>query len=391
MKLKFSQKFKAFPPFLFEELYRKERAERAKGKNIISLAVGDPDIPTNSAIVEVAINEIKNPLNHRYSNTKGNERLRKAISNWHKIRHNVNFDYDKEVSVLIGSKEGIAHLPFLIMNEGDYCLIPDPTYPTYKTGVILSGGKIFNVPLLEENNFLPDLAKIPQKIVRKAKLFFINYPNNPTGANINLDFFKELVKWAKKNEIIIVQDAAYCDIYFDKQTPSIFEISGAKDIAIEFYSASKTYCMAGWRIGWVVGNSKIVCGLNQLKENIDSGQFNAIQNSVAYALDNHYKIVPDIRLKFKERADFFSKNLKQCGWHLKEPQGSCFIWARPPVKVDSFKAAYYMLEKISLLTAPGSGFGKYGEGYIRFSLTESDNLLSEAILRLKQLDWSKYE
>lgn len=391
MKIELSKKLKLFPPFLFEELYRKEKEERAKGKNIISLAVGDPDIPTHPEIVETAVNEIRNPTNHRYSNTKGNERLRRAISNWHKRRHNLSFDPDKEVSVLIGSKEGIAHLPFVIINEGDYCIIPDPTYPTYKTGVILSGGKIYNIPLLEENNFLPDLGKIPKKVLSKAKLFFINYPNNPTGANVTIDFFKELVKWARKNEIIIAQDAAYCDIYFDNPTPSIFEVPGARDIAIEFYSASKTYCMPGWRIGWVVGNTKLVCALNSLKENIDSGQFNAIQNSVAYALDNHERIVPEIREKFKQRAMMFSQGLKECGWHLKEPQGSCFIWAKPPIKTDSLKAAYYMLEKIYVLTAPGSGFGKYGNGYIRFSLTESDELLSETISRLKMLDWSEYE
>lgn len=389
MKIELSERFKRFKPFLFEELYRKEKAERAKGKNIISLAVGDPDVPTDSEIVGCAVKEVRNAANHRYPNTKGNENLRRAVAEWHKKRHGLVLDHDKEVSILVGSKEGIAHLPLVVMNRGDYCLIPDPTYPTYRTGVVLAEGRIYDVPLKEENYFLPDLAKIPQKIVDKTKLFFTNYPNNPTGAGVTLDFYKELVKWARKNEIIIAQDAAYCEIYFDRPTPSILEVQGARDVAVEFYSASKTYCMAGWRAGWVVGNSKLVCALNQLKENIDSGQFNAVQNAVAYGLRNHGNIVPRIRARFKARAAAFSKGLRECGWRFAEPQGSCFIWARPPVKISSIDAVCLMLERISLLAAPGSGFGKYGEGYIRFSLTEPEAVLADAIKRIKSLRWDK--
>ena len=389
MKIEFSDKFKSFKPFLFEELYRKERAERAKGKDIISLAVGDPDIPTAPQIVACAAKELRLPRNHRYPNTKGNENLRREISAWHKRRFGLDFHHNDEVSILIGSKEGIAHLPFVVMNAGDYCLIPDPTYPTFRTGVVLSGGRVHDVPLEEKNAFLPDLGKIPQKIVDKTKLFFLNYPNNPTGAVATLDFYKDLVKWARKNNIIIAQDAAYCEICFDKPAPSIFEVPGARDAAVEFYSSSKTYCMAGWRIGWVVGNSKLVCALNQLKENIDSGPFNAIQNAVAFALKHHESIVPQVREKFKARAAAFSAGLIATGWKLSRPGGSCFIWARPPVKCSSLAAVYFMLDKISLLTAPGSGFGRYGEGYIRFSLTEPDAVLRETIRRIKTLDWKK--
>ena len=388
MNIELSKKLKSFKPFLFEELYRKEKAERAKGKDIISLAVGDPDIPTDARIVDCAVSEVRKGANHRYPNTKGNENLRKAVSEWHKKRHGLAFDHDKEVSILVGSKEGIAHLPLVVMNEGDYCLIPDPTYPTYRTGVVLSGGRIHDVPLEEKNDFLPDLGKIPQKILAKTKLFFINYPNNPTGAGVTLAFFKELVKWARKNEVVIAQDAAYCEIYFDKPTPSIFEVNGARDVAVEFYSASKTYCMAGWRAGWVVGNSKLVCALNQLKENIDSGQFNAVQNAVAFALRNHDKILPAVRGRFKARAAAFCAGLREAGWHFVEPKGSCFVWAKPPVKCASIDAVCYMLEKISLLAAPGSGFGRFGEGFIRFSLTEPEPVLAAAVKRIKSLDWA---
>jgi len=388
MKIELSDKIKSFKPFLFEELYRKERAERARGKDIISLAVGDPDVPTAPEIVNCAISELRKGVNHRYPNTKGNENLRKEVSAWHKRRHGLSFHHNDEVSILIGSKEGIAHLPFVVLNEGDYCLIPDPTYPTYRTGVVLSGGRMHDVPLEEKNAFLPDLGKIPQKVVDRTKLFFLNYPNNPTGAVATLDFYKDLVKWARKNNVIIAQDAAYCELYFGRPAPSILQVPGARDVAVEFYSSSKTYCMAGWRIGWVVGNSKLVCALNQLKENIDSGPFNDIQNAVAFALKHHDRIVPPIRAHFKRRADSFCGALAACGWKFACPGGSCFVWARPPAKCSSMGAVYFMLEHASILTAPGSGFGKYGEGYVRFSLTEPDAKLGEAIRRLKALDWS---
>lgn len=389
MKIELSDKLKSFPPFLFEELYRKERAERAKGRDIISMAVGDPDLPTDKRIVSCALQEIKKAPNHRYPNTKGNENLRREIAAWHGRRHGLTFHPGDEVSILIGSKEGIAHLPFVVMNPGDYCLVPDPTYPTYRTGVILSGGRIHDVPLEEKNGFLPDLGKIPAKVLAKTKLFFLNYPNNPTGADATLDFYKDLVKWARRHGVIIAQDAAYCDMYFGKPAPSLLQVPGARDVAVEFYSASKTYCMAGWRIGWVVGNKRLVCALNQLKENIDSGPFNAVQNAVAFALKHHESIVPPIRAHFKRRADRFCGALEAAGWRFRRPGGSCFVWARPPVDRSSLDAVYFMLEKAHILTAPGSGFGRYGEGYVRFSLTEPDARLDEALQRLKALDWKQ--
>lgn len=387
MKIELSDRLKAFKPFLFEELYRRERAERAKGKDIISLAVGDPDVPTERGIVSCAVSEVRSAPNHRYPNTKGNENLRKAVSAWHKRRHGLSFHPSDEVSILIGSKEGIAHLPFAVMNPGDTCLIPDPTYPTYRTGVILSGGKVWDVPLEEKNGFLPDLGRIPKKVLARTKLFFLNYPNNPTGAGATMDFYRDLVKWARRNGVIIAQDAAYCEIYFGKPAPSVLQVPGARDVAVEFYSASKTYCMAGWRVGWVVGNSKLVCALNQLKENIDSGPFNAIQNAVAYALSHHESIVPPIRERFRRRAEMFCAGLSAAGWRFIPPGGSCFVWARPPREMSSLDAVMHMLEKASVLTAPGSGFGRCGEGYVRFSLTEPEARLDEALRRVTALTW----
>lgn len=386
---KLSNFMKLFKPYLFEELYRKAAMCRKNGMNVINLAIGDPDIPTDRRIVDVAVAETKNPKNHRYPNTKGNEQLRKSISNWHKRRHGILLDYNDNISVLIGSKEGIAHLPLVLMNRGDYCLICDPTYPTYQTGVWMVGGRIYSVPLLEKNNFLPDLGKIPKKVLDKTKLFFLNYPNNPTGAVMDKAYMKELVGWAKKNNIFIALDAAYSEIYFDKPTHSIFEIPGAMDIAVEFYSVSKTYSMAGWRIGWVCGNKDVVCGLNTVKENMDSGQFNAVQNACAFALDNHEDIVPRIRKKFESRASKFSDVLEKSGWKFKRPLGSCFLWAKPPVVGKSVDICDFILNETGVLLAPGDGFGKYGKGYVRISTTEDDNILDIAIKKIGSIDWRK--
>lgn len=386
--VKLSNFMKNFKPYLFEELYRKAKSEREKGVEVINLAVGDPEIPTNKLVLDKAIEEIKNPKNHRYPNTKGNDYLRKTISNWHKKRHGISFHPYDDITILIGSKEGIAHLPLTLMNEGDVCLICDPTYPTYRTGVWMVKGKIYNVPLLEKNSFLPNLAKIPKNILRKAKLFFLNYPNNPTGAVMNFDYMKDLIKWAKKNSIFIALDCAYCELYFNEPTHSIFEIDGAKDISVEFYSVSKTYSMAGWRIGWVCGNSKVVSALNTVKENIDSGQFNAIQNACACAIENHDFIAPLIRNTYKKRAEFFIDALERTGWKVFRPQGTCFIWAKPPVEKDSQKVCEFILQKTGVLLAPGDGFGKYGKGYVRISTTETDENINRAVERIKNIDWS---
>lgn len=386
--IKLSYFMKKFKPYLFEELYRKAKNEREKGRDVINLAVGDPEIPAHPVVVEKAIEEIKKTQNHRYPNTKGNDYLRKTISLWHRKRHMVDFHPYDEISVLIGSKEGIAHLPLTVMNEGDWCLICNPTYPTYRTGVWMVKGNIYYVPLVEKNNFLPDLSKIPQKIISKTKLFFLNYPNNPTGASMDFYFMKELVKWAYKRDILIALDCAYSEIYFEKPTHSIFEIDKAKDVAVEFYSVSKTYSMAGWRIGWICGNSKIVSALNTVKENIDSGQFNAIQNACAYALENHDVISSKVRDVYKKRAEKFTNRLTEAGWHVFKPQGTCFIWAKPPVKSDSLRLCDFILEKAGVLLAPGSGFGTKGEGYIRISTTETDDKLDRAIDNLTSIKWS---
>jgi len=387
--IKLSKFMKHFKPYLFEELYRKAKLYKENGYDVINLSVGDPELGASEILKNKLIEEIKNIENDRYPNTKGNERLRKAISNWHKKRHQVNLDLDDEISVLIGSKEGIAHLPIVVMNEGDWCIIGNPTYPTYRTGVWLVKGNIFYLPLLEKNGYLPDISYIPKKVLDKTKLFFLNYPNNPTGAVMDFYYVKEIVKWAKRNNILLAFDCAYSEMYFDEPTHSVFEIDGAKSIAVEFYSVSKTYSIPGWRCGWICGNSKVVKALNTVKENIDSGQFNAIQNACAFALDNHERIVKEIRKIYKERALKFYNVLVENKWSVFKPKGTCFIWARPPKGEKSIEVCDFILRETGVLLAPGIGFGRYGEGYVRFSTTQNDELLEKSLERICKINWER--
>jgi len=385
--IKLSSFMKNFKPYLFEELYRMAAKEKEKGREVINLSVGDPEIGGDKILKDKLIEEVKIIENDRYPNTKGNKRFRKAISMWHKKRHGISLDPDDDISVLIGSKEGIAHLPVVIMNEGDWCIIPDPTYPTYRTGVWFVKGNIFYLPLLEKNSYIFDISLIPSNIIKKTKLIFLNYPHNPTGAVMDFYFMKEIVKWAKKNDIILAFDCAYSEIYFDKPTHSVFEIDGAKDCAVEFYSVSKTYAVPGWRCGWICGNSKIVKALNTLKENIDSGPYNAIQNACAFALENHEIIVKKVRETYKKRAEIFYDRLTRNGWSVFNPLATCFIWAKPPKGKNSIKVCDFIFRKTGVLLAPGAGFGKYGEGYIRFSTTQNDDILNKALDKLSLIEW----
>ncbi|HAH32738.1 MAG TPA: LL-diaminopimelate aminotransferase [Elusimicrobia bacterium] len=382
-----SSNMNAFPPYLFKELDKRKQEELKKGKDVISLAVGDPDLPTPRPIADFAAREVKMSSNHRYPYGCGSARLRKAITAWHYKRHGLKLDYETEVTVLIGSKEGLAHLPFALLDRGDSALIPDPAYPAYKTGVLLSGARVERLPLKEENGFLPDFGAVSRSAMRRAKMLFLNYPNNPTGACADAAFYKEAVAFAKKNNLWLAHDAAYSEIYFKKPSPSILSASGARDVAVEFYSLSKTYCMTGWRLGWLIGNARAVQALAKLKENIDSGQFNAIQETAAFCLENHAGLVKPIRETFKHRTEFFAGELKKAGWNLIEPEAAFFVWARPPAARSSLAAVYEILEKTSVLATPGSGFGDSGKGFVRFSLCAPDARIKEAARRLAGIKW----
>ncbi len=386
-KMPLGAKINKFPPYLFKELDRKRKEAEKKGRTIISLAVGDPDIATPAPIARFAAKEVLKQSNHSYPYSRGSAKLRNSIAAWHKRRYKTKLDPDSEVLALIGSKEGIAHLPFIILDKGDTAIIGNPSYPAYKTGVLLSNAKVVRVPLKEKNGFLPDLDAIDKKLLKKTKLFFLNYPNNPTGAVADKKFYTKIVKLAKKYFFWIAQDAAYSEIYFSNPPLSILEIPGARDVAVEFHSVSKTFCMTGWRMAWLVGNKDIIRELGALKENMDSGQFNAVQETAAYALDNYEKFVPALRKIFCERRKRFVSVLKESGWSVYPCEASFFIWARPPVKISSIKCVYKMLDASDVLATPGSGFGSVGEGYIRFSLTVDDSLLSKAANKIKKIKW----
>jgi LL-diaminopimelate aminotransferase len=382
---KLSQKLQSLPPYLFLEIDKAKRKARSEGRDIIDLGVGDPDQPTPNYIIEALHQAAQDPSNHRYALDQGMPALRRAIQGWYKRRFNVNLDPETEILPLIGSKEGIAHLPLAFLNQGDYSLAPDPCYPPYKGGTALAGGKLYLMPLLESNAFLPDLKKIPIGIRRKAKLIYINYPNNPTAATAEKDFYKDIVEFALKNKIIVISDLAYSEIAYDGYRPcSFLEARGAKEVGIEFHSLSKTYNMTGWRIGWACGNAKLVSGLAKVKSNIDSGIFLAIQLAGIAALEGPQGHIQQMRTLYQERRDTLIKGLNALGWQTEPPKATFYVWIKVAERMGSIKFAQRLLEKADIIVTPGVGFGKYGEGYIRMALTVSKERLSEAVDRLKK-------
>lgn len=376
----------AFPPYLFKDLDLKKREEIRKGRDVISLAIGDPDLPTPGAVARFAAKEVVKPSNHCYPEGRGSGELRQAIAGWHRKRHGIKLDPHTEITALIGSKEGLAHLPFVLLDRGDKVVIPDPGYPPYRTGAILAGAKMVRLPLSEKNGFLPDLDSAG-KLLAGAKLLFLNYPNNPTGASADLKFYAKAVAAAKKHGFWIAQDAAYSEIFFGRPGPSIFSAPGARDVAVEFYSVSKTYCMTGWRLAWAIGNQAAIGALARLKDNLDSGQFNAIQETAVFCLKEHGRLAPPIRRTFEERAGLFTAALRKSGWRVFTPGATFFVWARPPAGGKSLDCVYRLLSEAAVLATPGSGFGPSGEGYVRFSLTAPEKRIKEAAERLSRMAW----
>jgi LL-diaminopimelate aminotransferase len=383
---KISKRLNSLPPYLFAEIDKAKRKARAQGRDIIDLGIGDPDQPTPKHIIDALSLAANDAANHKYALDQGMPVLRKAISNWYKTRFSVGLDYENEVLPLIGSKEGIAHFPLSFLNEGDYALVPDPCYPPYKGGTILAGGKPYLMPLKENNGFLPDLGSIPSAIVKKSKIMFLNYPNNPTGATADKDFYKQAVLFAAKHKIIIVSDLAYSEMAYDGyRPPSILEVDGARDVAIEFHSLSKTYNMTGWRIGWACGNAGLIQALAKVKSNIDSGIFSAIQLAGVSALESPVKFIEDMRVIYSKRRDVLVSGLKELGLDLNLPKATFYLWINTPKKMKSIDFANILLERADLVVTPGVGFGKYGEGYIRMALTVPEDRLKEAVARLRKV------
>jgi LL-diaminopimelate aminotransferase len=383
---KLSKKLQSLPPYLFLEIDKAKRKARAEGRDIIDLGVGDPDLPTPRYIIEALYQAAQDPVNHRYALDQGMPALRRAIEGWYKRRFNINLNPDSEILPLIGSKEGIAHFPLAFLNQGDISLVPDPCYPPYKGGTILAGGKPYLLPLLERNDFLPDLKRIPFTVRKRAKIIFVNYPNNPTSATAQKDFYSELIEFARKNRIIIISDLAYSEMSYDGYKPvSMLQLEGAKEVVVEFHSLSKTYNMTGWRIGWACGNEKLIAALAKVKSNIDSGIFSAIQLAGIAALDGPQEHIRNMCNTYQERRDLLLKGLTSLGYDFRVPKATFYVWIKVPRPMDSIKFAGVVLDKANIVVTPGVGFGKYGEGYFRMALTVNKERMEEALTRLKKV------
>jgi len=383
---KLSKKLQALPPYLFVEIDKAKRKARAEGRDIIDLGIGDPDLPTPRHIIEALYQAAQDPATHRYALDQGMPALRRTIEGWYQRRFGVNLNPDTEILPLIGSKEGIAHFPLAFLNQGDYSLAPDPCYPPYKGGTILAGGRPYSMPLLAENEFLPDLRKIPLIIRKRAKIIYINYPNNPTSATAEIDFYRRVVEFAVKNKLIVISDLAYSEMSYDGYRPSSFlEVEGAREVGIEFHSLSKTYNMTGWRIGWACGNADLVAALAKVKSNIDSGIFSALQLAAIAALDGpqeHLRKMCDI---YQERRDILVEGLKSLGWHTQKPKATFYVWIKTPKNAHSMHFAQTLLDKANIVATPGVGFGKFGEGYIRMAMTVPKERIKEAVQRIQKL------
>ncbi len=385
IKIKYSRRIKKLPPYLFIELDKRKKSLQEKGMDIISLGVGDPDLPTPKHIIESMQKSVEDSKNHKYPFGRGINFFCEAVASWYKARFNVILDPETQIYSLIGSKEGIGHLPLAFVNPNEYVLVPQPGYPVYSSSTILAGGQIYFMPLLEKNNFLPDLDAIPKYILKKTKLMFINYPNNPTSQTATKEFFVKVVSFAKEHNIIVAHDCAYSEIYFDENNKpiSFLEIPGSIDVAIEFHSLSKTYNMTGWRIGWICGNKKIIDGLAKVKDNYDSGVFNAIQYAAITALTGPQDCVAQMREIYRERRDVLVNGLKQLGLDVIEPKATFYVWSRVPSSFNSISFAEKLLS-VGVVCTPGHGFGDSGEGYVRFALTVSKERIKEALERIKK-------
>ncbi|MDD5084612.1 MAG: LL-diaminopimelate aminotransferase [Candidatus Omnitrophica bacterium] len=377
---------KKLPTYLFVEIDKKKREAQAKGKDIIDLGIGDPDLPTPAFIIDALERAARDPANHRYPSNQGLRVLREAIATWYKERFHVALDPDEEILPLIGSKEGIAHAPLALVNPDDLVLIPDPCYPPYYSGTLMAGAEPYRMPLVAANEFLPDFGALDRSTKQRASLLFINYPGNPTGACATRDFFDEAVNFAVENRIMVAHDAAYTEIYFDNMPPpSFLEAKGAKEVGIEFHSLSKTFNMTGWRIGFAVGNRKMIRCLAQLKGHFDSGVFQAIQLAAVEALKKGGPSAAENRHVFEERRDVLVNGLRKIGWDVPMPKATFYVWLPVPPGYTSAELCMKLLEGAGVVATPGVGFGPNGEGYIRMTITVPVARLEEAVKRVKAL------
>ena len=385
MNIEYADRIKQLPPYLFEEIDKAKKKALSEGRPVIDLGVGDPDRPTPDFIVEKLKEASHDPDNHKYALNKGLSILRDEMANWYEKRFEVKLDANTEILPLLGSKDGVSHIPLAFINPGDVVLASNPGYPPYVSGAIFAGAEVHMLPLLKENGFLPDLDAVDPEIAKRCKIMHINYPNNPTGAVCDKEFYSEVVTFAKKNNIIVCSDAAYTELSYDGYNPpSFLEVPGAKEVGIEFHSLSKTFNMTGWRVGMAVGNPEILVGLAKVKSNIDSGIFTPIQYAAIEALKNADAVRTEITKVYQERRDVLADGLKEIGWEVSKPKAAFYIWAPVFGDYDSASLAKAILEKADLIVTPGNGFGKYGEGFVRMALTVDCEKLKEAVGRLKK-------
>ncbi len=384
--MELSHRLQHLPPYHFAEYARKIAEVRAAGTDIISLSMGDPDLPTPPEVLDTLTESAREPYNQRYPEYAGMPELREAFAEWFAQRFGVRLDPAREVLPLIGSKEGLAHLPMAVMNPGDIALMPDPNYPVYPTAVVLAEGVNVEVPLDEQSGWLPNLAAIPEDVRRQARMLWLNYPNNPTGASATSEFFAEAVRFARENDILLVNDMAYAEVRFDGYRPqSILETEGAKDVAIEFHSMSKAYNMAGFRVGMLVGNPLVVEGMTRLKSNIDTGIFRPIQRACVTALRLPEQWLADRNRIYQRRRDRVVEACTRLGMRVSTPQAGLYVWPRIPEGFTSSSFAMTLLEQTGVAVTPGTNFGARGEGYVRITLTAPDDRIDEAMARMERV------
>lgn len=374
------------PPYLFAEIDRKVAEARSRGVDIISFGVGDPDLPTAPHVVEALREAVGDSATHRYPSYTGMPELRATIAGWYERRFGVSLDPDEQVQPLVGSKEGIFHLPVAFVDPGDVALVPDPGYPVYETGTILAGGEPVALPLERSRGFLPDLDAVDERALERARVVWLNYPNNPTAATADAGFFEEAVAFARRHDLLLAHDAAYTEITFDGyEAPSVLQVPGASDCAVEFHSVSKTYNMTGWRIGWVAGAPQAIEALKRLKTNIDSGVFDAVQRAAIAAIDGPQDYVAECNAVYRRRRDLLCDALGAMGLDVDRPRASIYVWVPVPEGHTSESFTTLLLDEAGVVVAPGTGYGRHGRGYVRFSLTLPDDRLEEGVERLRKV------
>lgn len=384
--MELSDKLQKLPTQFFASLVQKVNKAIAEGRDVINLGQGNPDRPTPPHIVKTLQEAAADPATHKYSLFRGMPELKQAVSNFYKREYNVDIDPNEEVAILGGAKVGLVELPLCVLNPGDYMLLPDPGYPDYLSGPVLADVHFDTMPLLEENDFLPDYNTLPDEVKKRAKLMYLNYPNNPTSATATIEFFNKTVQFAKEHDITVVHDFAYGALGFDGEKPvSFLQAEGAKEVGVEFYTLSKTYNMAGWRVAFAVGNRDIIEAINLLQDHLFCSLFPAVQQAAAYALNSDQSCVDELRSIYESRRNVLVEEARRIGWNVRAPKGSFFAWLPVPEGFTSQEFSDYLLDKADVAVASGNGFGEHGEGYIRVGLLVEEERLREAIRRIEAL------